>query len=91
LFNATLHVKPERPIAPGKAPANYRKTKDDFYVIDQFSAQLGIASGTIDSDLIGPLTHIRIHIPIARETWVIISEINFSSADESKTTSTKKT
>ena len=83
LYNASLQIKPVRPIEESKVPKNYVKTKDDFYIIDTFSeTQIGVASGFINSEITGPLSQIRIQISETRETWVIISEISFSTTVE---------
>ena len=78
LYNATFHIMPEKPILGTKLPDTYAKLTDGFYMIDKFSNELGIVSGELDPSLVGKLTKIRIHIPQASETWIIISEIDFA-------------
>ena len=81
LYNATFHIKTQNPILNDKLPNNYLKTSDGFYIIDVFSNQLGAVSGYIDPSVTGLITQIRIHIPKKSDTWIIISEIDFSSKD----------
>jgi hypothetical protein len=79
LYNSTLHIKPEAPIPDNIIPKNYVKTSDDFYVVDSFSNELGFVDGSLDPKIVGKIKEIRIHIPTSSETWIIITEINFSS------------
>ena len=79
LYNATLHIKTVDPIAEAKVPSGYIKTSDGFWIIDKFSNELGIVSGEIDPNATGKISQIRIHIPNSYETWIIITEVNFSS------------
>lgn len=53
--------------------------EDGFYIINKFSAALGIVTGFIDPDVTGPISAVRIVIPSASETWIILSEIDFST------------
>lgn len=78
LYNATFHIKPEHPIPSDRVPSSYSLTSDSFYIIDQFSNDLGTVSGHIDPQVTGKISQIRIHIPNASETWIILSEIDFS-------------
>lgn len=79
LYNATFHIKPQRPIPSEKVPKNYIPTSDNFYIIDVFDNQLGTIKGKIDPNVTGLITEARIHIPTKCDTWIIISEIDFSS------------
>ena len=90
LYNATFHIKTSKPIAEEtRLPHHYMPTSDDFYIIDKFSNELGTVSGKIDPSLVGQITQIRIHIPNSSETWVIISEIDFTSASPPPPTKSK--
>ena len=60
-------------------PKEYQKLTDGYYNIDKFSNELGIVSGVIDPIITGKLSKIRIHIPQSSETWIIVSEIDFST------------
>ena len=74
-----MHIKTVNPIPDTKLPSSYVKTSDDFYIIDKFSNEIGIVSGEIDPKITGKISQIRIHIPNSYETWIIVTEINFSS------------
>ena len=88
LYNASLQIRTERAIPSDKLPKTYTKL-NEFYCIDKFSNSLGVVSGLIDPQVTGPITHVRIHIPVARQTWVIISEIDFATQIESKSAVSK--
>ena len=75
---------PEKKIESSKLPKEYSKLSDGFYMIDHFSNSLGTVSGVLDPDLTGKITKIRIHIPQASETWIIVSEIEFSQKPDTK-------
>ncbi len=47
-------------------------------MIDQFTNSMGTVSGFIDPNVVGKINKIRITIPQASETWIIVSEIDFS-------------
>lgn len=82
MYNATFHIKTLKPIPDNLRPVNYQKTNDNFYIIDKFSNQLGTVSGVLNPNITGPISQIRIHIPTKSETWVIISEIDFSTKSQ---------
>ncbi|RMZ93231.1 alpha-1-3-mannosyl-glyco 4-beta-N-acetylglucosaminyltransferase B, partial [Brachionus plicatilis] len=84
LYNATFHIKTQRPIQTEKIPKNYILTSDNFYIIDTFSNQLGTIKGKIDPNVTGLISEVRIHIPTKSDTWVIISEIDLSSKDKNE-------
>ena len=79
LYNATFHILPENKLDDSKLPKEYQKLTDGYYNIDKFSNELGIVSGVIDPIITGKLSKIRIHIPQSSETWIIVSEIDFST------------
>lgn len=79
LYNATFHIKTVNPIPDAQLPEDYLVTSDNFYIVNKFSNELGTVGGTLNGNLTGPVSQIRIHIPNASETWIIISEIDFSS------------
>ena len=79
LYNATFQINPSRKINPKHLPKDYEEIEDGFYIINRFSAALGIVTGYIDPDITGPISKIRIVIPNASETWIILSEIDFST------------
>lgn len=79
LYNATFHIKPQRPIPKEKIPQNYIPTSDSFYIIDVFDNQLGTIKGKMDPNVTGLITEARIHIPTKSDTWILISEIDLSS------------
>lgn len=81
LYNATFHIKTQRPIQAGKIPKNFIPTSDNFYIIDTFSNQLGTVRGNIDPNVTGLISEVRIHIPTKTDTWIIISEIDLSSKE----------
>lgn len=82
LYNASFHIKTVNPIEPHRLPKSYIPTSDKFYIIDKFSNELGTVRGTIDPAVTGKIAQIRIHIPNSSETWIIISEIDFSAIEE---------
>jgi hypothetical protein len=53
--------------------------QDGFYTIDRFDAALGSVKGYIDPAVTGQISAIRIIIPEKSETWIILSEIEFST------------
>jgi hypothetical protein len=67
------------PIRDDLVPSNYRLTTDNFYIIDTFSNDLGTFSGNINVNITGKISQFRIHIPVSYETWIIITEIFFST------------
>lgn len=67
------------PIELQRLPKNYLLTSDSFYIIDTFSNVLGTVRGTIDPNVTGKISQVRIHIPNSSETWIIISEIDLST------------
>jgi len=69
---------PEKKIDDLKLPKEYTKSSDGFYMIDQFTNSMGTVSGFIDPNVVGKINKIRITIPQASETWIIVSEIDFS-------------
>lgn len=84
LHNATFQIKPEKRILFPRLPNNYQDIGGGFYIIDKFSHALGSVSGTIDPHITGKISQIRIVIPEASETWIILSEINFSTKKDGK-------
>lgn len=80
LYNATFQVKPEKPIELNNLPDNYKQAGQGFYMINRFSNALGMVSGTIDPNITGKISQIRIIIPFASETWIILSEIEFATS-----------
>lgn len=78
LQNASLHIKTENPIPDSILPKNYVKTSDDFYVIDSFSKDVGVVGGTIDPEITGKITDVRIHISSSSDTWILITEISLT-------------
>jgi hypothetical protein len=83
LHNATLQILPEVKISKQNLPKDYVELEDGFYIINKFSNDLGIVSGTLDLNLTGRIKQIRIHIADASETWIILSEIDFSTTKAS--------
>ena len=87
LFNSTFQIKFSNEIKDlSLLPSTYIKTQDDFYIIDQFSNELGTVSGQIDGERLGPLDSVRIHIASSSENWIILSEIDFSSKKSTEST-----
>ena len=66
------------PIAKEKLPSSYLELEDGFYKIDDFSNELGSVSGLLEPNVVGQITKVRIQIPNPSETWIIVSEIDFS-------------
>jgi len=60
-------------------PVEFKEIEDGYYIINTFSGALGIVTGHINPEVTGPISKIRIVIPNACETWIIISEIEFST------------
>jgi hypothetical protein len=58
---------------------NFKEIDDGYYIINQFSEALGLATGYLNPEIIGPISKIRIVIPNASETWIILSELDFST------------
>ena len=68
-----------KPIRDDLLPSNYQPTTDNFYIIDRFSNDLGTFNGQINPNITGKISQFRIHIPVSYETWIIITEIFFST------------
>ncbi len=79
LLQATLQIQTEKSIPKKNLPAEYISLEDRFYIVNKFSSDLGIASGFLDPSVTGKITKIKIQIPEASETWVILSEIGIST------------
>lgn len=79
LYNSTLHIKTVNPIKESLLPSNYLLTSDNFYIIDNFSNDLGTFVGLINPNITGKISQMRIHIPVGYETWIIITEIEIST------------
>ena len=79
LYNATFQIKTINKIAAHKLPPDCVQTSDGFYIINKFSNDLGTVSGYLNTDIVGAISQIRVHIPAASETWIILSEIDFST------------
>jgi hypothetical protein len=80
LYDAVLQIKLKNDIK--KLPAQYKRTKDNYISIDSFSNELGHVKGTLDANLFGLITDLRILISKASESWIIISEIDLTSKDK---------
>ena len=79
LYNATIHIQTSKPISKEKLPNSYELLEHGFYKIDNFSPDLGSVLGYLDPEIVGQIRKIRIQITLPCETWIIISEIDFSS------------
>lgn len=79
LHNATFQIKPGKTISLSNLPSGYLASGQGFYTINTFSDALGAVSGHIDPNVMGKISQIRIIIPHASETWIILSEIDFST------------
>ena len=77
--NSTLSIQTITPIVKSLMPASYVVHKDNYYTIDRVFDQSGTFSGYIDPNVTGKISRIRIEIGSASESWLVISDVDFST------------
>ncbi|KAK7073588.1 Alpha-1,3-mannosyl-glycoprotein 4-beta-N-acetylglucosaminyltransferase B, partial [Halocaridina rubra] len=74
LYNTTVEILPVHPISklPSQQQGKYRTTDDDYVIVGEFD-DMGVAEGSIDTNL-GEIQSLRLSVHIDSENWAILSE-----------------
>merc|ERR1719468_326820 len=79
LRHSSFQIQTLNEIPKNKLPTEYIRHKDRFYTVNKFSSDLGIVSGTLKPEITGKISKLKINIPEASETWIILSEIDIAT------------
>ncbi len=78
-FNSTFSIQTLTPIIKSSIPSNYVALKDNYYTIDRVFDESGTFSGYLNPNVTGKVTRIRIDFTCVSESWLVISDLDFST------------
>jgi len=74
VLSSVRHTKSVTTVDNRKRVTELPLTEDNFYVINQFNHDSGIAEGTLPAWL-GPVDVIRLYVQYPSTSWAILSEV----------------